>query len=311
MNCTACTEPLDTGAAFCEACGTATGLAQPVAVVPPPAGSLCLDGAPHSYVDGYCAECGHPQPHDEPADVTADGTLALATHRGHHHPDNQDAGGFRRYADDRMALVVCDGVSTAYTSRLAADTAVTVVLDAAPGEDDIGASLRTAIEAAHAAICQLPYDENQNLAEPQATIVAAVVSAGKAHIAWVGDSRGYLIAGGAVRQLTRDDSWLNDQIEHGASYETALHDPNAHCITQCLGMRDDTPVVNLVTTDLPADGWLLLCSDGLWNYAPEADDLAAAFPPQGSPAERGVSLVEFANRHGGIDNVTVVLLQLG
>jgi len=90
-----------------------------------------------------------------------------------------------------------------------------------------------------------------------------------------------------------------------------MYSPNAHAIVQCRGDPDDAPVPHVVTTALAPGDRLLLCSDGLWNYAATPSALAACTSglPSAAPAIAGCRfLVEFANASGGRDNVTVAML---
>jgi serine/threonine protein phosphatase PrpC len=94
------------------------------------------------------------------------------------------------------------------------------------------------------------------------------------------------------------------------SGKEAMLDKRAHLVTQVLGMRDQILDVHTVERELPADCALLLCSDGLWNYFLESDELAAALRQGSSAGSLSVCryLVDAANERGGQDNVTVALL---
>ena len=90
----------------------------------------------------------------------------------------------------------------------------------------------------------------------------------------------------------------------------------AHAITRWLGVDapDHTPRVTSVVIDAP--GWLLVCSDGLWNYCSPAEDVAAlvartAARSAGEPLATASALVDWANGQGGRDNITVALARLG
>ncbi|MBN3785747.1 serine/threonine-protein phosphatase [Burkholderia sp. Ac-20353] len=212
-----------------------------------------------------------------------------------------------------VALAVADGVSTSWHARQAADTAVSVALAAlrdARGGRTIG-RLSDALKQAHQAICRLDTAAiDPELAEPQATLVLALIEGDRLSYAWVGDSRLYLLAGGERVLLTEDDSWLNEQTKAGVPLQAAMKDANAHCITQCLGMRDAEPVIHSGERLLSPDSWLLLCSDGLWNYLTEPGELWAQLDEGRGAAplsSRCVRLVDHANAAGGQDNISVAL----
>jgi serine/threonine protein phosphatase PrpC len=87
-----------------------------------------------------------------------------------------------------------------------------------------------------------------------------------------------------------------------------MRSPNAHVITQCLGDPDDAPVPHVVTTTLHPGEKLLLCSDGLWNYAPTPPELMTSEFSGETPAiAQCRALVEFANASGGRDNITAAM----
>jgi serine/threonine protein phosphatase PrpC len=80
-------------------------------------------------------------------------------------------------------------------------------------------------------------------------------------------------------------------------------------VTRWIGTDDDDPEPHLGQFSPPGPGVLLLCSDGLWNYAPEAGKLAALAMPgaRADPAGAAAALVQFAIDAGGMDNITVAL----
>ncbi|HXA47091.1 MAG TPA: PP2C family serine/threonine-protein phosphatase, partial [Burkholderiaceae bacterium] len=166
-----------------------------------------------------------------------------------------------------------------------------------------------AVQRAHEAVCSLPHDDVQ-LAEPQATLVMALVEGEQIWYAWVGDSRLYMITETESEQLTADDSWLNEQLRASVPIAAALKDANAHCITQCLGMLDGKPEIHVEAKNLTQGTSLLLCSDGLWNYFDEPEALRNLLENGNEAetlAEQCVRLVDYANAAGGHDNITVAV----
>jgi serine/threonine protein phosphatase PrpC len=171
----------------------------------------------------------------------------------------------------------------------------------------------TAILAGHEAICALMPAGTGLDHRPLTTIVAALASSDMATIGWVGDSRAYLLSGSA-RLLTRDDSWVNWAVEHGNLTEAeAMRSPNAHVIVQCLGDPEDPPEPHIMTATLSPGEKLLLCSDGLWNYAPTPSALTALTSELSAetPAiTQCRALVKFANASGGRDNITAAMFMV-
>jgi serine/threonine protein phosphatase PrpC len=219
---------------------------------------------------------------------------------------------------DRAVLVVCDGISASYRADLAARIAATTIAEQLATADARGMaeSVAHAIRAAHLAICA----EHQGLGgEPLGTTAVAALRVGsRLAVGWVGDSRAYWIdANGPSRLLTRDHSWLNDVLATGlASMEEALQSPYAHALTRCLGpLEGGDPSTqaepDAIEVEITGPGMLILCSDGLWNYYPSADDLASLCSLAGSsPTAESLAraLENGALARGGQDNVTVAVL---
>jgi len=180
-------------------------------------------------------------------------------------------------------------------------------------------AMHNAIIASHEAICALDDAPDATLDPPGCTIVAAVVEPTQITIGWVGDSRAYLLAGDDSRLLTRDHSYVNELITHGdLTEEEAAHSQYSHVITLCLGpLNSDAahpPDPALVQLPRERDGLLVLCSDGLWNYAPQPVFLAKLAREVGLDADAQTiarHLAAFAYNQGGQDNITVAVVRLG
>ena len=132
-------------------------------------------------------------------------------------------------------------------------------------------------------------------------------------VGWIGDSRVYWLAGGGGRRLTDDDSWAGQMVSSGVlTAEEAERHPNAHVITAWLGADADRPDPHVRTFTPDGPGVVLVCSDGLWNYYPEPEALAAALktavPAAAGPLEAARTLTALANDAGGRDNITVVVI---
>jgi serine/threonine protein phosphatase PrpC len=130
-------------------------------------------------------------------------------------------------------------------------------------------------------------------------------------ICWLGDSRAYWLAAGGSRRLTADDSLAQEMVDSGLLGEAeALASPQAHVITRWLGadIAEPRPHVSRFVPREP--GVLLICSDGLWNYVPEAEDIAGLAMPGAltDPVGTAGTLLKFALDAGGMDNITVVLV---
>jgi serine/threonine protein phosphatase PrpC len=144
----------------------------------------------------------------------------------------------------------------------------------------------------------------------------AVLLAGRVWAGGVGDSRAYWLPDhGRAAQLTDDDSLAAEQIAAGVPRHVAENSPQAHAITRWLGVDSHDQEVHVTAARVTGPGWLLVCSDGLWNYCSAADDVRAlvartAADHAGVPAATAAALVAWANAQGGQDNVTVALARV-
>ena len=113
--------------------------------------------------------------------------------------------------------------------------------------------------------------------------------------------------------LTRDDSWLSEIVAAGlVSEEEAKRHPMAHAITRWLGQAsDDQPFApHIAPLALPQAGLLALCSDGLWNYAETAAEMARLVPASAPDAAAICrAMIDFASGRGGMDNISVAVLR--
>ncbi len=272
--------------------------------------------------EGYCESCGRKAPASRDHTEIDLGLLAGVTDRGLRHHRNEDAMALATAelaGGPAVVAVVCDGVSSTRrpdeASLAAAQAAVRVLLAGArTGEDLIEAS-RAAVAAAQEAVDALgdPPGSSPWKDPPSATFVSAVMTGEAATLCWLGDSRAYWLGAGpepAAQRLTRDDSVAGEMVAAGLLSEAdALALPQAHVVTGWVGadLRGADP--HVARFEPPGPGVLLLCSDGLWNYQPEAAKLAEIALPQAlsDPLGAAASLVTFALESGGMDNVTVVL----
>jgi serine/threonine protein phosphatase PrpC len=259
------------------------------------------------------------------------GQVAGVSDRGLRHPRNEDAMHFAVADTDAgpvAVAIVCDGVSSAPRPDEASWTAVTagirLLAEGAERGDDPAEVSQTAIKAASRALTELAGQGQEG--SPATTYVSAIVSQRQITVCWMGDSRAYWLAAnsprpvgpndtiditGGSRRVTRDDSLAEEIVAAGlATMDEAMASPQAHVITRWLGadLPDPQPHVEQFTPTGP--GVLLLCSDGLWNYRPEAAELAAMAMPaaQSRPLDAAADLAKFALDSGGLDNITVVIV---
>ncbi|MDD5939470.1 MAG: Stp1/IreP family PP2C-type Ser/Thr phosphatase [Lachnospiraceae bacterium] len=138
------------------------------------------------------------------------------------------------------------------------------------------------------------------------TFVASYIQNDILHVANVGDSRLY-IAGPTLRQVTVDHSLVQEMIDAGSlTRQGAKHHPEKNVITRAVGAEDYIDI-DFFTSDLHRGDIVLMCSDGLTNMVEEGDILSIIKGP-GTLQERASRLVQKANENGGLDNISVILV---
>lgn len=238
---------------------------------------------------------------------------------GRRRPLNEDA----IHAADNL-FMVCDGMGGHKAGEVASALAIDVIAAFVrrSGEDaeitwpfgfEVDASfegnrLRTAVKLANRAILRkaASADEYSGMGT---TIVAALVSDARKRLTYasVGDSRLYLVRGGAMLQLTRDDSWENVAWDEDAGDDTARA-AMRHVLTKALGAAEDVDFEVIDLAQMDGDV-LVLCSDGLTNMVSDDRILAIVLANEDDLDRACRELVAAANAAGGRDNVSVVLVR--
>ncbi len=219
-----------------------------------------------------------------------------------------------------VVAVVCDGVSSSArpdeASQVAVQAALPVLVAAVHAGGDLAAASLASVAAARQSVAALQGPAGDTSAT---TFVSAVASGYEVTLCWLGDSRAYWLGQSAPesRLLTRDDSVAGGMVAAGLADEAAaMASPHAHVLTRWLGgdaadLADDPDrAAHVERYTPPGPGALLICSDGLGNYLPEAADLAGLALPKAlsDPLGAAADMVKFALDSGGADNITVVLI---
>ena len=251
------------------------------------------------------------------------GAVAGVTDRGLRHLRNEDAMALAsEHTPDGLVVVavVCDGVSSsargAEASYVAAQAALPVLVGAVQSGGDLAEASRAAVVAGRESVAGLGEPENERSAT---TFLSAVAASDDVTLCWLGDSRAYWLAQPETEsiKLTRDDSVAGGMVEAGlATEEAAMALPHAHVLTRWLGAEaadlNGDPARAPHVQQFPASGpgVLLICSDGLWNYQPDATELARLALPRAltDPLGAANDMVRFAVDAGGADNITAVLI---
>jgi serine/threonine protein phosphatase PrpC len=321
VTCPACGNPAAAADSFCESCGAE--LAPPVSSAGPPGYTaqcpVCSldDSVPAGPIsaEGYCESCGRKVPSGRDHVELNLELLAGVTDRGLRHPRNEDAMAMAatETPDGPVAVtVVCDGVSSSPNpedaSLTGAQAAVRMLLSSIRRGDDPVEASRAAVRQAHEAMTILGSPSRA----PSATYVSAIVGQDGVTVCWLGDSRAYWLATESESiRLTRDDSLAEEMVAQGQMTEAeAMASPQAHVITRWLGADVTAPEPHVTRFGPPGHGVVLICSDGLWNYRPEAAGLAELALPTAihDPSSAADAMLKFALDAGGMDNITIVLV---
>ncbi|MEU6676084.1 protein phosphatase 2C domain-containing protein [Streptomyces sp. NPDC046925] len=296
----------------------------------PPAGTKLCVACRSGRVDpdGYCENCGHAQPRERDHMEQELDAVAAVSDRGLRHHRNEDAFAISSAAlpdgSPAVVAIVCDGVSSATrpdeASLAASRAANESLLDALPRGTHPQQAMHDAILSASDAVNALAaepthareHSPHQNA--PACTLVGSIVAGGLLVVGWIGDSRAYWVPddrSGPTVRLTEDDSWAAQMVAAGLMNEAeAYADERAHAITGWLGA--DAYELEPHTASFKPDraGVVVVCTDGLWNYAESVEEMARAVPADSAlrPLHSAQVLVGHALDGGGHDNVTVAIL---
>ena len=255
--------------------------------------------------------------------AAARGDVACASHIGLRHETNQDAAALGiDGSGHHIVLVVADGVSSTEgaeeCARVASHTArdylaATMDQGLPINDDDTVTLFERTFQKAHEAVV------SGSGPIGACTLAAAVATHDRIVVGNIGDTRTYWFPddGDPIR-LSIDDSMAQAQMDLGLSREEAERGMGAHAITKWIGASATDVAPRVMAYQPQQSGWLLVCSDGLWNHVPDAGDLARLMADlvskahtddhgHASPAGVADGLIAHANNCGGHDNITVAL----
>mgnify|MGYP001759886050 FL=1 len=255
--------------------------------------------------------------------AAARGDVACASHIGLRHETNQDAAALGiDGSGHHIVLVVADGVSSTEgaeeCARVASHTArdyLTATMDQGLpiNDDDTVTLFERTFQKAHEAVV------SGSGPIGACTLAAAVATHDRIVVGNIGDTRTYWFPddGDPIR-LSIDDSMAQAQMDLGLSREEAERGIGAHAITKWIGASATDVAPRVMAYKPQQSGWLLVCSDGLWNHVPDAGDFARLMADpvskahtddhgHASPAGVADGLIAYANNCGGHDNITVAL----
>lgn len=254
---------------------------------------------------------------------------AAGTHPGETGKNNEDSYAllfFRTENDDPVTLaVVADGVGGNRAGEVASALAVRAVAErvAESEGDDYRAIFNSSVQAATAVIVEHTKIDQDYIGMSTTCAIALVVGR-RLHIAYVGDSRLYLMRHGHIRQISVDHTWLQAALDHKLiEPRNADKHPNKHVLLRYIGAKVNArPDLRLVLAQgetleqsesnqgfqLAPGDTVLLCTDGLSDLVKE-DEIGVAlreYEPQKAVDE----LISLARRRGGHDNITAIVLKV-
>ncbi|OYV71720.1 MAG: hypothetical protein B7Z72_06320 [Gemmatimonadetes bacterium 21-71-4] len=216
-------------------------------------------------------------------------------------------------SDSRGAFMVADGMGGHAAGEVASEMAVQIVIRELGGVQDLqasdaGARIGAALKHANRSI----HDRTVHETDKQGmgtTASVLLVSGSRYMIGQVGDSRVYLLRDGALVQLTKDHSYVQEQVDLGnLTPEQARYHPYSNVITRCVGASPDVEP-DLYAGEVKPGDVFLVASDGLTGMVDDRR-LQQLLMARTIPERKVQALIAEANGRGGLDNITAIVVQV-
>ena len=215
---------------------------------------------------------------------------------------------------DRGIFIVADGMGGHAAGEVASEMAVRHIARELGslkglGDEEVAERMRMAIRTANGTIFQRTLTEHDKRGMGT-TVSALVLYDARFLIGQVGDSRAYLLREGKLTQVTKDHSYVQEQVDAGyLTPEQARTHPYSNVITRCVGANSDVSPDVYVGSVKPKD-LFLLASDGLTGMLEDPELHEILKSETVLPQEQVDQLINEANRHGGLDNITAILVRI-
>ena len=215
---------------------------------------------------------------------------------------------------ERGVFIVADGMGGHAAGEVASEMAVQLIsrdLGSFRGLNDGEASTRmtTAIKSANNAIFERTLAEHDKRGMGTTATCLVLHGSNRYLVGQVGDSRAYILRDGRFQQMTKDHSYVQEQVDLGyLTPEQARTHPYANVITRCVGASADV-MPDIFHGTVKAGDVYLLASDGLTGMV-EDDVLAGILTSPGNPEKWVDKMVAEANRRGGLDNITCIIIHV-
>lgn len=214
---------------------------------------------------------------------------------------------------ERGVFIVADGMGGHAAGEVASEMAVQLiaeVLDSVVGLADAPAAdlVRQAIHAANGQIYERTLTE-QDKRGMGTTATAMVINGPRYLIGQVGDSRAYVLREQRLFQITKDHSYVQEQVDAGyLTPEQARTHPYSNVITRCVGANSEV-IPDIYIGSVRPDDMFMLASDGLTGML-EDQELQAILNTDRQPGDLVDTLIAEANGRGGLDNITVIVIRI-
>ncbi len=236
-----------------------------------------------------------------------------ATDKGMVREVNEDRFAGEVFSPDLAYGVVCDGMggenAGAVASALACEEIRRMMESSCRAGMDERSTyylLEMAVATANTVVHDKARQDPDNMGGMGTTVCLVVVSGGNAYVANVGDTRAYLLRDGVLKQLTLDHNVTQMLLDQGElTPEEARDHEGRHYLTKAVGIARTVDPAYGQTPLGPGDA-VLICSDGLYNMVPPSD--LAGLAARAVQTDDGRCLIEAANRGGGRDNITAVII---
>lgn len=238
------------------------------------------------------------------------------THTGRVRRNNEDAVGVD--LQSQLAMLA-DGMGGYNAGEVASSMAINFIQSemsrwlaqagARPKSIDLRRAMEICVDNANQAILEAAESNPQYLGMGT-TLVVGLFQGQRLMLGHIGDSRCYRLRGGVLEQITRDHSWLQEQIDAGLiTQQQAAVSASRNLVTRALGV-EELVLLEVNEFEVQPGDLYLLCSDGLSEMVGHAE-LTALLAARNSLEEKSERLIEAANSQGGRDNISVVLARAG
>lgn len=236
------------------------------------------------------------------------------TDKGRVRANNEDAVAVDR---DAQVAILADGMGGYNAGEVASGMATTFIrtemarwlgqAGSTPQSTDVRRALEICVENANHAILGASLS-NPQYAGMGTTLVVGVFHGSRLILGHIGDSRCYRLRDGTLQQITRDHSWLQEQVDAGLlTAQQAALSSNRNLVTRALGVEPNV-MMEVNEFQVAPNDLFLMCSDGLTDMVADSD-LAELVRTPLPLEEKATLLIDTANANGGRDNVSVLLVQ--